>query len=375
MLGAGTSVLGIADELELYGWSMSGWFPGEGPLRVLAAEHLPLVLGAERPIAFSRRGWSESPGVRSRAARVPGYARALRAALHRVRPHVVHANTLLTLPEAAVARSCGLPVVLQAHELPPPSRKRDSAVRVAGRIADVLVGVSDPVSSMLRDGAGKTPVSTVYNGTAPRAPGARPEDRPFTIGTVGTVSRVKGTDVFVRAAQLALHERPGLRFEHVGASDLHRDAGLDDELVELVVGTSDGSITMRGPLPAEEVLPGWDVFVLASRTEGFPLVTLEAMAAGLPVIATSVGGVPEQIAHLENGILVAPDDPTDLASWMVRLHDDVDLRRRLGDAALARVSSRFTLARQAEGLHRAYLAALDLRFGPRAVRRLVRTSV
>src|SRR5262249_46000602 len=79
------------------------------------------------------------------------------------------------------------------------------------------------------------------------------------------------TDVFLRAAKLALHERPGLRFEHVGASDLHRDPGLDDELAKLVVGTSDVSITMRGRLPAEEVLPGWDVFVLASRAEGIPL--------------------------------------------------------------------------------------------------------
>jgi glycosyltransferase involved in cell wall biosynthesis len=93
------------------------------------------------------------------------------------------------------------------------------------------------------------------------------------------------------------------------------------------------------------------------------------MAAGLPVIATAVGGVPEQIEHLETGILVSPGDHDALAAWIVRLSDEPDLCRRLGTAAAHRVRSEFTLARQAEGLHRAYLTSLNLRFGPPMVRR------
>jgi glycosyltransferase involved in cell wall biosynthesis len=108
---------------------------------------------------------------------------------------------------------------------------------------------------------------------------------------------------------------------------------------------------------------------LTSRSEGFPLVTLEAMATGLPVVATAVGGVPEQMDHLSSGILVAPDDPEAIASWLVRLHDDPELRRRVGREGARRVRSEFTIAGQAEGLHRAYLAALNLRFGPPRVRR------
>jgi glycosyltransferase involved in cell wall biosynthesis len=94
------------------------------------------------------------------------------------------------------------------------------------------------------------------------------------------------------------------------------------------------------------------------------------MALGIPVVATAVGGVREQIDHLESGILVRPDDPEAIASWLVRLHDDADLRGRLGRAGAGRVRREFTLSRQAEGLHRAYLAALDLRFAPPRVRRL-----
>lgn len=368
-LGAGTSALRVVDELSTYGWSTSGWFPGDGPLRRTATERLAAVHSAERPLAFSRRGWRQDPGIRARAARSPAYAKAVRAALARVRPHVVHANTLLSLPEAAIARSCGLPVVLQVHELPPPAAKTIAAVRLAARVADVLVGVSDAVSTMLRSHAGRTPVLTVRNGV-PELDLASPRaDRPFTIGTVGTVSRVKGTDIFLRAAQLALAQRPSMRFEHVGAQDLHRDTGLDADIAKLLadIGPA-GSVAMLGPRPAQTVLSGWDVFLLTSRSEGFPLVTLEAMSAGLPVVATAVGGVPEQIAHQSSGILVPPDEPEAIASWLVKLHDEPELRHRVGKEAARHVRSEFTIARQAEGLHRAYLSALNLRFAPRLLR-------
>ena len=129
---------------------------------------------------------------------------------------------------------------------------------------------------------------------------------------------------------------------------------------------------MLGYRPAAEVLPRWNVFVCSSRSEAFPLATLEAMAMGIPVVATMVGGIPEQIDHLETGVLVRPGDPEAIASWLVRLHDEPELRARLGERAAERVRREFTLERQAEGLHRAYLLALNRRFAPPRVRRTTR---
>ncbi len=371
LLGASTSVLRTANELAAYGWTMSGWVPSAEPLRSVPGEQLEFVLGRERPIAFSLRGWREKPGVVARGLRTPAYLRGVREALEHVRPHVVHANTLLALPEAAVARSCGLPVVLQSHELPPPGPKTTATIRYAAGIADVLVGVSDAVSELLREHAGRTPVLTVRNGV-PTAPNARRSDgdAPFTVGSVATVSRTKGTDVFLRAARLALEQRPQMRFEHVGAADLHRDAGLDEELAQLTSEIApQGALAMLGYRPAAEVVPRWDVFVCTSRSEAFPLATLEAMSWGVPVVATTVGGIPEQMDHLDTGILLRPDDPEAIATWLIRLHDEPDLRARLGEASAARVRREFTLERQAEGLHRAYLTALNRRFAPARVRR------
>ena len=302
--------------------------------RELAASRLALVLGSERPLAFSARGWREKPGVAIRACAPAATSHDVEAALERVRPHVVHANTLLSLPEAAVARSCGLPVVLQVHELPARGPKTTATIRYAAGIADVLVAVSDAVAQLLRRHAGRTPVLTVRNGVS-EAPGrARPTVAPFTVGTVATVSRTKGTDVFMRAARLALEERPELRFEHVGAPDLHRDSGLDAELAQRSAEMApEGALSMLGYRPAAEVVPRWNVFVCPSRSEAFPLATLEAMAIGIPVVATMVGGIPEQIDHLETGVLVRPDDPEAIASWLVRLHDEPELRARLGEPA------------------------------------------
>ena len=137
---------------------MSGWVPGHGPLADVAAEQLAGVACAERPIAVSMRGWREDPGTVARLRMTPGYLAELRNALIDLRPHVVHANTLRSLPEACVARSLGLPVVFHVHELPPPNLKRAAAVRAAALTADVLIGVSEAVSTMLRSYARKTPV-------------------------------------------------------------------------------------------------------------------------------------------------------------------------------------------------------------------------
>ena len=99
------------------------------------------------------------------------------------------------------------------------------------------------------------------------------------------------------------------------------------------------------------------------------------MAAGLAVVASDVGGVPEQIDHMETGVLVPPESPSALAAWMVRLHDDAALRASLGTAAAAAAKRRFSLESQARGLHRIYLAALNLRHGPPVARSRTREAL
>jgi glycosyltransferase involved in cell wall biosynthesis len=366
-LGAGKSVLRALDPLAKYGWTAQAWFPGEGPLleesRVSAAFHS----SSDKPIRYSVRGWRADPGVVARLRETPSYLRRFREALLRARPHVVHANTLRTLPEARVARSLGLPVVIHVHELPRPGVKRAVVIRAAARTADAFVAVSEAVADVIRPYAGLTPVLVAYNGM-PESPLQKLSAASDIVGTIGTICRTKGTDIFLEAAVLARKHRAELRFEHVGQSGLDEDAEFERGISRLASSADvRAAVTLLGRRPAAETLGRWEIFVLASRQDAFPLATLEAMAAGVPVIATRVGGVPEQIDHLVSGVLVEPDDPRALADWIIRLHDDPNLRRTLADGALNSVR-RFTVEGQAAVFHEAYLAALNLRHGPPAVR-------
>jgi glycosyltransferase involved in cell wall biosynthesis len=368
-LGAGRSVLHALSPLQAYGWTASGWFPGEGPLLEEAASSIPFQAHRAKPIRYSLRGWRADPGVLTRVRATPAYLRAFRHSLLRARPHVVHANTLRVLPEARVARRLGLPVVMHVHELPAPGPKRTLVFRAAARAADVLVAVSEAVAHVVRPHAGDTPVVVAYNGI-PRSSGSRRDSAAPIVGTVGTVCRSKGTDLFLDAAALSHRQCPELRFEHIGQAGLDEDADFERHVSALAssAGLRD-YVAMLGPRPAVEGLERWEMFVLASRQDSFPLASLEAMRAGVPVIATEVGGLPEQIKHLESGVLVEPENPSALAEWIVRLHEDRELRERLADGAARRVHDRFTVERQGAVLHEAYLAALNLRHGPPPARR------
>jgi glycosyltransferase involved in cell wall biosynthesis len=358
-LGAGVSIVRALGELRRTGWTASGWFPGDGPLVDASKSVLDERGLRARPIAFSVGGWRSEPGIVARLRRTPGYLAEFDRWLAARAPSVVHANSLLVLPEATIARRRGYPVLVQLHELPRPGWKRHLTLRWAAAVADVLVGVSLPVSTMLQECAGGTPVLTIHNGVPDVPPTHPPHDR-VVVGTIGHVARTKGTDVFLEAARLALLRRPQLRFEHVGPSRIWSDAAFDDQ-VEALAGAPAlrEAVRMLGTQPSGDAISNWNVFVLPSRQEAFPLSTLEAMAAGLPVIATAVGGIPEQLRHLETGILVPPEDPVSVAEWIVRLHDDPTLRADLGRAAREHVLRAFPLRTQAQALGRAYTDAIE----------------
>jgi glycosyltransferase involved in cell wall biosynthesis len=107
----------------------------------------------------------------------------------------------------------------------------------------------------------------------------------------------------------------------------------------------DGRVRLAGERDdVPDLLAEADVFVLSSASEGMPMSVLEAMAAGLPVVASRVGGIPELVADGETGLLIPPGRPDDLAEALRRVLGDSPLRQRLGDAGRIRVRERFDLA-------------------------------
>jgi glycosyltransferase involved in cell wall biosynthesis len=265
---------------------------------------------------------------------------------------------------AAAARAGGARVLCHVHSAEINSGRveafsPDRAARLLLRglaVADRLLTVSTAGEAALRTLVPGTQVATMDNAVDVDAiPVAPLNGSPPRILFVGVLSRRKGLLDLVSALRaLERHGVTAWSVELVGeategvqeaaeVSAAVRAAGLEAALV--------GSL--HGPALRER-LAGADIFVLPSHAEGQPMAIIEAMASGLPVVATRVGAVPDMIRDDVEGLLVAPEAPDELADALGRLAVDPELRRRLGTAARRRALERYSVSRLAAELAALY---------------------
>lgn len=173
--------------------------------------------------------------------------------------------------------------------------------------------------------------------------------------TVANLRKEKAHEVLFEAATTVLGRYPDAEFWIVGGGARY------DELTALAARLGIGGRTRffghRDDVPA--LLAQSDVFVLPSRSEAFPGGLIEAMAAGLPVIATAVGGNLELVRHRLTGLLVPPDDSPSLASALCETFESPALAAELGRAARAWVAPRFSFERMVSMFEDLYTAGLD----------------
>jgi glycosyltransferase involved in cell wall biosynthesis len=161
--------------------------------------------------------------------------------------------------------------------------------------------------------------------------------QPYPIGFIGRLDPVKRVPDLIAAAG-ALGRRVAL---HVYGDGPHRSR--IERWVEAASGTS---ITLHGAAPRpQDVLPKLGMLVLPSEAEGFGLVLIEAMAAGVPVVATDAPGIRDVVQNGVNGLLVPVGDPAALARAIERVIDDAALRQRLVDEGLRTVREQYTWER------------------------------
>jgi glycosyltransferase involved in cell wall biosynthesis len=284
-----------------------------------------------------------------------------------IHAHFAHGTTTVAWVASMVT---GLPFSFTGHakDIYSPSLNPGGLLPRKLRAARFTVTCTEANRQHLRSIAPEAAVHRIYHGLNAElarlldaAPPGRDPSGPFRVLAVGRLVAKKGFDVLVEAC--AELRRSGVAVEAtiVGEGGEH-----EDELRRLIAARGLGDVvTLAGPMTQADLRHLYErsaalclpCRVLSSGDrDGIPNVLVEAMACALPVVTTAVSGIPELVSDGTNGLLVPPDDPAAVAAALLRLRDDPELARRLGDEGRATVADRFdgdALARQLADLFRA----------------------
>jgi glycosyltransferase involved in cell wall biosynthesis len=294
------------------------------------------------------------------------YAWRLANLARRGRFGLVHAHMFASSVAAAVATVLThLPLIITEHsEATWRSGRARWYSRQAYRRATAVVAVSESIRRRLivEDGVPAERVATIRNACATHVGYSAPIPPWLCSGSpagplIGVVARLqpeKGVQHFVEAASQVAAAVPEARFVVVG------DGPLRDALAALAtqLGVGERILFTGFRLDAPALVRYMDLLVVPSLNEGTPLVVLEAMSAGIPIVASAVGGIPEQVRHGREALLVSPADPRALACAMTRLLHQPELAHMLGRAAHQRALECFspeTLLSRTEDVYRAAL--------------------
>jgi glycosyltransferase involved in cell wall biosynthesis len=337
-------------------------------LDVLAVSLAP---GPEGPMGAMLRALGvETATVAKRPGVDPSLPIRLAAYLRRRGVHVVHTHNPQALVYGATAgRIAGAVVVHSKHGMNPDPARRMALRRAAATLVDAYVAVTPKLAERALEQRECDPkrLCVIPNGVdiarfAPRAAERAavrrelglPEDA-WIVGTVGRLSPEKNQALLVDAMAPLLGE--GRRLVVVG------DGPERTALEALVASTPAGRyVSMLGRrTDVERLLAAWDAFALSSRTEGLPLVLLEAMAAGLPVVSTPVGGIPDLVRHGDTGLLFPEGAREALTGALAALATNAALARTLGDAGRKAILERHSVERMASAYDAVYEEAIRAR--------------
>lgn len=262
----------------------------------------------------------------------------------------------------------GVPAVCTVHNIyVRPKLHRRLINRWLARNTARIIAVSTPVrDDILRyDRVDPSKVTVVPNGVdvarftlAMTREQARERlgiaDVPYVIGTLGRLEEQKGLPHLVEALRLLAEGGDGAFLLVAGSG--RAEGRLREMISRLGLEARVRFLGVRRDVP--EIHRAMDVFVLPSLWEGLPIALLEAMASGLPVVATPVGGIPDVVRDGTNGLLVPPADPVALAEALRRLRRDPSLGAELGRAGRETVRDRHSHRRVAEQVMTIYRESL-----------------
>jgi glycosyltransferase involved in cell wall biosynthesis len=260
-----------------------------------------------------------------------------------------------------------IPVVLTEHAKYSISRsgKLQDASRRAVRLVDCFTTVSEDLKNYFVNELGirEKSIMVVPNGidTSRFSPGPRTKAlndllpdkfEGKVLISVGRLTEAKDQITLLSAIELLRKQSRNIYLILVGDGEMRKP--LEKEIAQKKL--TDCVYLAGSRSDVDQLLPGADAFILSSKREGFPMAILEAMAAGLPVIATKVGGIPEVIQDGQNGILVPAQDPVSLVNAICRVLDESELAADLARKARLTIEKKYSLTTITEAYSRIYLS-------------------
>lgn len=240
----------------------------------------------------------------------------------------------------------------------------NSFIQIAGlksicKKADLVIAVSDSVRRFLlakiagiKEKLKVIPNAIEISGDKPKIHRSQRETGEFLIGTVGALNCQKGQIYLIRAMRRIIQSLPRTKLEIIGS-------GPNKEFLQREINRLglEAKIQLLGEQKnIKKFVKEWDLFVLPSLSETFGLSVLEAMELVIPVVATSVGGLPEIIKDGETGVLVPPADSEKLAKAILHLLTEKSEREKLSRAAFSALKKNFDWSKIIVELEKVYLA-------------------
>jgi glycosyltransferase involved in cell wall biosynthesis len=337
--GAQQGLLDLLPAISARGWEALVGLPGTGEM-----------FGRMRELGFAAEaiecgpyesGRKSAADVARFAAQTPKLARRIRELAAKVRAELLYLNGPRLLPAAALA-GLDCPVVFHSHSFLGPGAVRRLAGIALRRMKARVIGQSYYVAGPWEPFVGNDRITVIYNGVVgPKEFAPRPPHSPPRVGCIGRIAPEKGQLEFVATAAMVHRVVPECRFVVQGAA-LFGSTDYEARVREAAAG-----------LPVD--FPGWtdDVYaamqqldlilVPSTKVEATTRVILEAFAAGLPVIAFGVGGIPEVVEHDIDGLLVR--SPEEMARETIALLGDPGRRAAMSAIARETWSRRFALDR------------------------------
>ena len=287
--------------------------------------------------------------------------------LRRERVELVHAHAAKAgVVGRLAARLLGRPALYTPHCFPfvgevSEARRRFSLAveRALAPATAAIVCVCEDERGVARASSLRAPLEVIHNGCPPCDDG-EPDPRLLAlagggplVGAVTVLRRQKAVEVLLEAAPAVLAAVPEARIAIVGDGPERADLGAR----AAALGLDERIAFLPFTGPASRHLRALDVYVLPSAWEAFPIGVLEALACGVPQVATDVGGTGEAVTR-ETGRMVPPHDPPALAEALAELLADEQLRARMADASRARHAEHFGIARMVAATAEVYADAL-----------------